>query len=270
MKTDTSAEAIAELLSGTTPGPWGVYDWKDKTKRHIGVQAEIDICAMTNLWTGRADANARFVAAARELVPALAAERDMYWNASMRMMAERDAQQSSKDAAYLERNKLVALLAAIFSSGIKRTAIEGWSDNWHGCVYIDFPWGQASWHYHDSQADLFAHLPPYVGDWDGHTTEAKYEAIVAASRNRPTSAVDGYLADVCAARDAAIARAEAAEARVAELTGALRRTADQALTSEIPDGYGPDQRAEWGAGYDAAISFARNRLAPPTDQTEVK
>jgi hypothetical protein len=90
-----------------------------------------------------------------------------------------------KDTAYLERNKLVSLLAAIFPSGIKRTAIEGWSDDWHGCVYINFPWGQASWHYHDSQAYLFEHLPPYEGDWDGHTTEEKYDSIVHWTRNNP-------------------------------------------------------------------------------------
>lgn len=96
--------------------------------------------------------------------------------------AQIEHQRMNKDAAYLERNKLVALLAAVFPSGIKRTAIEGWSDDWHGCVYIDFPWGQASWHYHDSHAHLFDHLPPYAGEWDGHTTEAKYAAIVEASR----------------------------------------------------------------------------------------
>jgi hypothetical protein len=87
-------------------------------------------------------------------------------------------QRGYKDAAYLERNKLVALLASLYPSGIKRTAIEGWSADWHGCVYIDFPWGQASWHYHDSHAGLFEHLPPYAGEWDGHTTEEKYAAIV--------------------------------------------------------------------------------------------
>jgi hypothetical protein len=87
-----------------------------------------------------------------------------------------------RDGAYLERNQLVALLASVYPSGIKRTAIEGWHEDWHGCVYVDFPWGQASWHYHVSQADLFAHLPPYQGQWDGHSTEAKYTAIVDASR----------------------------------------------------------------------------------------
>jgi len=90
---------------------------------------------------------------------------------------------SEKDAAYLERNQLVALLSTLYPSGKGRTAIEGWSEDWHGCVYIDFPWGQASWHFHDSHAHLFNHLPPYKGAWDGHTTEQKYAAIDAAIRS---------------------------------------------------------------------------------------
>lgn len=96
--------------------------------------------------------------------------------------AERDSQKAQKDAAYLERNKLVALLASLFPSGIAKTAIEGWSEDWHGCVYIDFPGFQASWHYHDSQAYLFEHLPPYEGSWDGHTTEEKYENLLARAK----------------------------------------------------------------------------------------
>ena len=83
----------------------------------------------------------------------------------------------TKNGAYSERNRLVALLASLFPSGIKRTEIEGWDPEWHGCVYIDLPTGQASWHYHDSDAHLFAHIPPYEGEWDGHTTEQKYERI---------------------------------------------------------------------------------------------
>lgn len=81
------------------------------------------------------------------------------------------------DAAYTERNHLVALLSKLYPAGKARTAIEGWSPEWHGCVYIDFPWGQASWHYHDRDAGLFSHLAPYLDSWDGHTTEAKYELI---------------------------------------------------------------------------------------------
>lgn len=91
---------------------------------------------------------------------------------------------SAKDAAYLERNRLVALMATLYRSGLKPTAIEGWSPDWHNCVYIDFPWGQASWHYHDSHAYLFEGLTPYEGSWDGHSTEQKYAGIEYATRVR--------------------------------------------------------------------------------------
>jgi hypothetical protein len=88
----------------------------------------------------------------------------------------------SVDAAYRERNQLVALLARIYPSGTKRTAIEGWEPCWHGCVYIDSPAGQLSWHYHDSETHLFADLPPYAGEWDGHTTEQKYDRVQMLTR----------------------------------------------------------------------------------------
>lgn len=99
------------------------------------------------------------------LIAALAAE--------VRTLRER------KDLAYLERNRVVAALAKCFPSGIARTAIEGWSDDWHGCVFIDLPTGQASWHFHDSHAELFAGLPPYKGSWDGHDTDEKYRRLAA-------------------------------------------------------------------------------------------
>lgn len=83
----------------------------------------------------------------------------------------------SKDFAYMERNMLVAYLASVYPSGIRRTDIPGWDPEWHGCVYIDTPVGQMSWHYHDSQAPFFANLPPYTKEWDGHTTEQKYERL---------------------------------------------------------------------------------------------
>lgn len=106
-------------------------------------------------------------------------------------LAEMEAR---KDAAYLERNRVVAALAKTVITaggvaGIARTAIEGWSDDWHGCVYIDLPTGQASWHYHDSHAWLFADLPPYLGKWDGHTTDEKYARLEALkpSTNAPVT-----------------------------------------------------------------------------------
>lgn len=85
-----------------------------------------------------------------------------------------------RDNAYTERNRLVALLARIYPSGLKKTNIEGWHPSWHNCVYIDLPTGQASWHFHDNDAHLFERLPPYDGEWDGHTTDEKYERIYRA------------------------------------------------------------------------------------------
>lgn len=83
--------------------------------------------------------------------------------------------QSDMDSVYKERNTLVALLARIYPSGIKKTAIEGWSPEWHNCVYIELPDGsQCSWHYHNRDSYLFEGLPPYEKEWDGHTTENKY------------------------------------------------------------------------------------------------
>jgi hypothetical protein len=101
-------------------------------------------------------------------------------------MREKDdaALREAANNAYRERNQLVALLSTLFPSGKATTAIEGWDEAWHGCVYIDFPWGQASWHYHTDDEWMFAHLPPYTKGWDGHTTEAKYAAIAAAIRAR--------------------------------------------------------------------------------------
>lgn len=86
------------------------------------------------------------------------------------------------DDAYTERNRLVAYLASVYPSGIKKTAIPGWDPVWHNCVFIDTPTGQMSWHYHDDDAELFAHLPTYVGTWDGHTTPEKYERLWRLTR----------------------------------------------------------------------------------------
>lgn len=91
--------------------------------------------------------------------------------------AEVAAAVNSKDDAYHERNMLVAALARMFPSGIAKTDIPGWDPAWHGCVSIDTPEGQMSWHYHDSEAGLFTGLPPYEKTWDGHSTPEKYARL---------------------------------------------------------------------------------------------
>ena len=94
---------------------------------------------------------------------------------------------NAKDGAYLERNKCVALIARMalamgLKAGRAKTAIEGWSEDWHGCVYIDLPTGQVSWHFHDSHLFLFIDLPKYGGTWDGHDTPEKYRRCAAGFR----------------------------------------------------------------------------------------
>lgn len=94
---------------------------------------------------------------------------------------EKDAEfyKRREDEAYQERNKVVAALSKLFPAGRTKTDIPGWDPEWHGAVYIDLPTGQVSWHFHDRDAGLFDHLPPYAGVWDGHDTEEKYRRLAA-------------------------------------------------------------------------------------------
>lgn len=106
--------------------------------------------------------------------------------ASDRRVRELEAQ---KDDAYAQRNHLVAALASVFPSGIRATNIVGWDHDWHGCCFIDLPTGQVSYHYHDSQAHLFAGLPDYTKPWDGHEKEdvhARLRALLTKPPKDPT------------------------------------------------------------------------------------
>lgn len=88
-----------------------------------------------------------------------------------------------KDEAYTERNRVVAFLAKILNNinssnvSVCKTSIEGWDPEWHGCVFIESPVGQLSWHFHDDDAYLFKDLPQREAVWDGHTTDEKYSLM---------------------------------------------------------------------------------------------
>lgn len=99
-----------------------------------------------------------------------------------------DELRQQKDNAYLERNRCVALIARMaramgFRVSVTRTAIEGWDEDWHNCVYIQLPTGQVSWHFHDSHMDLFGDLLFRPETWDGHDTEEKYRRVDEAFRD---------------------------------------------------------------------------------------
>lgn len=99
------------------------------------------------------------------------------------------AQKGYTDGAYAERNQLVAGLSKLYPAGQKKTAIEGWDETWHNCIYIDLPTGQVSWHIHDNEMAQFVHLPPYAGEWDGHDTPEKYRRLAALTAQPATDAV---------------------------------------------------------------------------------
>jgi|SRR6187551_3854827 len=86
-----------------------------------------------------------------------------------------------KDAAYRERNKVVSALTKLFPSCLgKHEDDPKWHHEWMNIVYITLPTGQVSWHLHDSDLPLFAHLELNEKiKWDGHTTEEKYERLLA-------------------------------------------------------------------------------------------
>ena len=99
-----------------------------------------------------------------------------------RLLDERDALELEKNNAYEERERCVALIAALalargWEAGMARTAIEGWDEEWHGLTLIDLPTGQVSWHMHGSHAPFFEGLPQYSGVWDGHDTKEKYRRV---------------------------------------------------------------------------------------------
>lgn len=84
---DTSTEAVKALLHGVTAGPWTFEreaEPEDEHPRHFVCHplTECDATTVCNLEPSRAEteaqrnANARFIAAARDLVPALLSERD--------------------------------------------------------------------------------------------------------------------------------------------------------------------------------------------------
>jgi hypothetical protein len=81
-------------------------------------------------------------------------------------------------AVYAERDQLVAALSKLLPAVL-------WADPeadapWRWIVYVATPEGQVSWHIHEDELPLFAHLRIASGNpWDGHATEEKYRRLNA-------------------------------------------------------------------------------------------
>jgi hypothetical protein len=87
---------------------------------------------------------------------------------------------AERDGAYRERAHLLAWLATHYPAVIA-PAPDVDEPGWQ-LLYLTAPTGQLSWHIAPRDASLFAHVA-YVttthprAQWDGHTTEQKYERI---------------------------------------------------------------------------------------------
>lgn len=113
---DTSTEAVTKLLDGVTPGPWsaesghvqqnGQLYWQVTDKNHAIMQNQFCWCQ------GDHAANARFIAAARDLVPALLAERDALWDEVDRINAQ-PAQSGSQFVTQLHQEHFDAFAKAV-------------------------------------------------------------------------------------------------------------------------------------------------------------
>lgn len=97
---------------------------------------------------------------------------------------------AQKDAAYWERNQLVAALSKLYPAWLEYHKEE--EEGWRWIVFIEIPTKelenkyvqggyevkhkrQVSWHIHNSEITNFGHLPTKRGNaWDGHTSEEKY------------------------------------------------------------------------------------------------
>ena len=84
-------------------------------------------------------------------------------------------QNDKLNEVYNERDRLVALISSIYPSHL--AIDEGAEEGFKYVVYVQSPEGQLSWHIADEELMLFGHLKVKDNNWDGHTTEEKYERI---------------------------------------------------------------------------------------------
>lgn len=100
----------------------------------------------------------------------------------LREAANNIAPDPALSAAYRERARLVAFLAALYPAVIAHSDPDapGWP-----VITIDTPAGQMSWHLAPDDLDLFPEsLAPRVhpedprAKWDGHSTDEKHERLV--------------------------------------------------------------------------------------------
>lgn len=83
---------------------------------------------------------------------------------------------AGKDAAYRDRNALLAWFAAVHRSHLVPAARTDGAWQQVLCVHTEV--GQLAWHLPDAELAGFPHVPKEdANDWDGHTTTERYQRI---------------------------------------------------------------------------------------------
>jgi hypothetical protein len=132
MTIDTSREAVERLLDGVTPGPWGCSTGKLVRIVKVVGRSPIVLAGVHRFGRnggkatdGDCEANARFIAASRELVPALLARAEAAEAERDRAMQACEQIASRLDAALAEVARLstppdaLALVAAAYRDAVR-------------------------------------------------------------------------------------------------------------------------------------------------------
>lgn len=84
-----------------------------------------------------------------------------------------------RDDAYHERNMLVQALTKLWPSHLtKHSEMDlDWDPEWLNIVCVHSPMGQLTWHIHERELPMFDHLALWPNDWDGHSTNEKYDRL---------------------------------------------------------------------------------------------
>ena len=103
----------------------------------------------------------------------------------MRLKTAMEFQKKVNDA-YAERDKCVYAVAALaeklgYPVGMAKHPDNDvdWDDDWMNIVSIELPTGQVTWHIHDDEMPYFERFPKIGNQWDGHSTEEKYQRVLA-------------------------------------------------------------------------------------------
>ena len=164
---------------------------------------------------------------------------DVYWAQVRAQLAEAQAQlgeaEAARDGAYRERAQLVAWLAALHPA-VLAPAPDVDEPGWQ-ILYLTAGGRQLSWHIAPADADLFGHVELVGADdpraqWDGHTTEEKYERIQALAA--PGGAAGQHLP---VAAQAVVDRIQVAWAATDDAAGRMAAlSADEARMKAVVDG----------------------------------